>query len=105
LSAVSSTVYPPAFGYLITRFLPLAEPYVIVVLRASLAPCAPTSLPPAIARLIRFCQASRYRDGIVTIGRFSFELPVSIIVNKFISCANVLFEERSPSSIQNQVSR
>ena len=31
----------PAFGYLITRVLPLAEPYVIVVLLASLAPCAP----------------------------------------------------------------
>jgi bile acid:Na+ symporter, BASS family len=31
----------PAFGYLITRVLPLAEPYVVVVLLASLAPCAP----------------------------------------------------------------
>jgi BASS family bile acid:Na+ symporter len=31
----------PAFGYLITMVLPLAEPYVIVVLLASLAPCAP----------------------------------------------------------------
>ena len=31
----------PAFGYLITRVLPLDEPYVIVVLLASLAPCAP----------------------------------------------------------------
>jgi len=31
----------PALGYLITRVLPLAEPYVIVVLLASLAPCAP----------------------------------------------------------------
>jgi len=31
----------PAFGYLITRLLPLAEPYVVVVLLASLAPCAP----------------------------------------------------------------
>ena len=34
-------VLGPAFGYLITRVLPLAEPYVIVVLLASLAPCAP----------------------------------------------------------------
>ena len=34
-------VIGPAFGYLITRVLPLAEPYVIVVLLASLAPCAP----------------------------------------------------------------
>lgn len=34
-------VIGPAFGYLITRVLPLAEPYVIVVLIASLAPCAP----------------------------------------------------------------
>jgi len=34
-------VVGPAFGYLITRVLPLAEPYVIVVLLASLAPCAP----------------------------------------------------------------
>jgi bile acid:Na+ symporter, BASS family len=31
----------PAFGYVITRLLPLAEPYVVVVLLASLAPCAP----------------------------------------------------------------
>ena len=31
----------PALGYLITRVLPLAEPYVVVVLLASLAPCAP----------------------------------------------------------------
>jgi BASS family bile acid:Na+ symporter len=34
-------VLGPAVGYLITRVLPLAEPYVIVVLLASLAPCAP----------------------------------------------------------------
>jgi BASS family bile acid:Na+ symporter len=34
-------VLGPAFGYLITMVLPLAEPYVIVVLLASLAPCAP----------------------------------------------------------------
>jgi bile acid:Na+ symporter, BASS family len=34
-------VLGPAFGYLITRALPLAEPYVVVVLLASLAPCAP----------------------------------------------------------------
>ena len=34
-------VVGPAFGYLITRLLPLAEPYVVVVLLASLAPCAP----------------------------------------------------------------
>ena len=34
-------VLGPAFGYLLTRVLPLAEPYVIVVLLASLAPCAP----------------------------------------------------------------
>jgi bile acid:Na+ symporter, BASS family len=34
-------VIGPAFGYLITKVLPLAEPYVIVVLLASLAPCAP----------------------------------------------------------------
>ena len=31
----------PALGHLITRILPLAEPYAIVVLLASLAPCAP----------------------------------------------------------------
>jgi BASS family bile acid:Na+ symporter len=31
----------PAFGYLITKVLPLAEPYVVVVLLCSLAPCAP----------------------------------------------------------------
>ena len=34
-------VLGPLFGYLIARALPLAEPYVIVVLLASLAPCAP----------------------------------------------------------------
>ena len=34
-------VLGPAFGYLITRALPLAEPYVVVVLLCSLAPCAP----------------------------------------------------------------
>jgi len=34
-------VLGPAFGYLITQVLPLAEPYVIVVLLTSLAPCAP----------------------------------------------------------------
>jgi bile acid:Na+ symporter, BASS family len=34
-------VLGPAFGYLITRVLPLDQPYVVVVLLASLAPCAP----------------------------------------------------------------
>lgn len=34
-------VLGPALAYLITRALPLAEPYVIVMLLASLAPCAP----------------------------------------------------------------
>ncbi len=34
-------VLGPAFGYLITKLLPLAEPYVVVVLLCSLAPCAP----------------------------------------------------------------
>lgn len=34
-------VLGPAVGYLITTVLPLAEPYVVVVLLASLAPCAP----------------------------------------------------------------
>jgi len=34
-------VVGPALGYLITRVLPLEEPYIIVVLLASLAPCAP----------------------------------------------------------------
>ena len=34
-------VVGPALGYLITWVLPLAEPYVIVVFLASLAPCAP----------------------------------------------------------------
>ena len=38
---VWSWVVGPAFGYLITRVLPLAEPYVIVILLTSLAPCAP----------------------------------------------------------------
>ena len=31
----------PAFGYLITLVLPLEEPYAVVILLASLAPCAP----------------------------------------------------------------
>jgi bile acid:Na+ symporter, BASS family len=34
-------VIGPALGYLITRVLPLEEPYTIVVLLTSLAPCAP----------------------------------------------------------------
>jgi len=34
-------VVGPAVGYLITLVLPLAEPFVIVVLLASVAPCAP----------------------------------------------------------------
>ena len=34
-------VLGPAVGYLITRVLPLAEPYVVVVFLCSLAPCAP----------------------------------------------------------------
>lgn len=34
-------VVGPAFGYLITRILPLAEPYKVVILIGSLAPCAP----------------------------------------------------------------
>ena len=34
-------VLGPTFGYLITWVFPLAEPYVIVILLASLAPCAP----------------------------------------------------------------
>ena len=34
-------VLGPVFGYLITMVLPLAEPFVVVVLLASLAPCAP----------------------------------------------------------------
>jgi len=34
-------VVGPAFGYLITWILPLAEPYKVVILLGSLAPCAP----------------------------------------------------------------
>jgi len=34
-------VLGPAVGYLITKILPLAEPYVVVVFLCSLAPCAP----------------------------------------------------------------
>ena len=34
-------VLGPVLGYLITRVFPLAEPYVIVVLLSSVAPCAP----------------------------------------------------------------
>jgi len=42
-------VLGPALGYLITMVLPLAEPYVIVVLLCSLAPCAPF-LPPMVEK-------------------------------------------------------
>jgi BASS family bile acid:Na+ symporter len=34
-------VLGPSYGYLITQVLPLAEPFALVVLLASLAPCAP----------------------------------------------------------------
>jgi len=34
-------VIGPAVGYLITRILPLEEPYVVVIFLCSLAPCAP----------------------------------------------------------------
>ncbi len=44
------------------------------------------------------------REGMVTIGIFSLA-PVSAMVNNCISCANARLEARSPSSIQNQVSR
>jgi BASS family bile acid:Na+ symporter len=42
-------VLGPTLAYLITRVLPLAEPYVIVLLLASLAPCAPF-LPPMVEK-------------------------------------------------------
>ena len=42
-------VVGPAIGYLITRLLPLAEPFAVVLLIASLAPCAPF-LPPMVER-------------------------------------------------------
>ena len=42
-------VLGPAVGYLITWALPLAEPYVVVVLLSSLAPCAPF-LPPLVEK-------------------------------------------------------
>ena len=42
-------VVGPALGYLITRVLPLAEPYATVVLITSLAPCAPF-LPPMVGK-------------------------------------------------------
>jgi len=41
LICVWGWVLGPALAYLITRVLPLAEPYVIVILLCSLAPCAP----------------------------------------------------------------
>ena len=34
-------VLGPSYGYLITKVIPLAEPFALVVLLASLAPCAP----------------------------------------------------------------
>jgi len=42
-------VVGPALGYLITRIIPLAEPYAAVVLIACLAPCAPF-LPPMVGK-------------------------------------------------------
>jgi len=42
-------VLGPALGYLIAWVLPLAEPYVIVVLLLSLAPCAPF-IPPMVEK-------------------------------------------------------
>lgn len=42
-------VVGPALGYLITRVLPLAEPFAAVVLLTSLAPCAPF-LPPMVEK-------------------------------------------------------
>jgi BASS family bile acid:Na+ symporter len=42
-------VVGPALGYLIAWVLPLAEPFVIVVLLASLAPCTPF-LPPMVEK-------------------------------------------------------
>ena len=42
-------VLGPAVGYLTTWALPLAEPYVVVVLLSSLAPCAPF-LPPLVEK-------------------------------------------------------
>ena len=42
-------VLGPALAYLITRVLPLAEPFVVVVLLCSLAPCAPF-LPPMVEK-------------------------------------------------------
>jgi BASS family bile acid:Na+ symporter len=42
-------VVGPALGHLITRILPLAEPYAAVVLLTSLAPCAPF-LPPLVGK-------------------------------------------------------
>jgi len=39
----------PALGFLLTLIIPLAEPYVMVMFIASLAPCAPF-LPPMIER-------------------------------------------------------
>jgi len=42
-------VVGPVLGYLITRVLPLAEPFAAVVLLTSLAPCAPF-LPPMIGK-------------------------------------------------------
>lgn len=41
LTFVWGWVAGPAFGYLITRLLPLAEPFAVVMILASLAPCAP----------------------------------------------------------------
>jgi BASS family bile acid:Na+ symporter len=42
-------VVGPALGFVITRFLPLAEPFAVVVLITSLAPCAPF-LPPMVGK-------------------------------------------------------
>jgi BASS family bile acid:Na+ symporter len=41
----------PALGYLITKILPLAEPFAVVMLITSLAPCAPF-LPPMVTKAL-----------------------------------------------------
>ena len=41
LTVVWGWIVGPAVGYLITRIVPLPKPYAVVVLIASLAPCAP----------------------------------------------------------------
>ncbi len=69
-------VLGPALGYLITRVIPLAKPYEVVVLLSSLAPCAPF-LPLMMVKArgdVGFTGAfSGWRSGLYSLDRTSID--------------------------------